>query len=121
MIRVRLHPSAVEFGELECCALRRAAAEKGHQPFIASFIARANETHPPYRVSVLSEIFEKTTRLVFIPRHVHQSFYLQLASRERELIERRGDIGLSCGHAVKQHVEALTGICLKMALPQGNN
>ena len=121
MIHVRLHPSAVEFGELECCALRKAAAEKDHQPFIASFIARVNETHPPYRVSVLSEIFEKTTRLVFIPRQVHRSFYLHLASKERELIERRGDISLSCGHSVKQHLEALNRICLKMALPQGNS
>lgn len=118
---VHLHPSAVEFGELECCALRKATAEKEHQPFIASFIARVNETHPPYRVSVLSEIFENTTRYIFIPWQVHRSFYLHLAARERELIERRGDISPGCGHSVKQHLEALAGIGLKMALPQGNN
>ena len=121
MIRVHLHPSAVEFGELECCALRRAAAEKDHQPFIASYIARVGEAHPPHQVSALSETFKNTTRLVFTPQRVHRSFYLHLASRERELIERRGDIGLSCGHSTQQHVEALTGVCLKMALPQGNN
>lgn len=121
MIHVHLHPSTVEFGELECCAMRKAAAEKDHQPFIASFIARVKETHPPYQVSVLSEIFENTTRLAFIPGPVHRSFYLRLASRERALIERYGDGGLSCGHSVTQHVAALTGICLKMALPQGNN
>ena len=121
MINARLHPSSVEFDKLQCCALRKATSESDHQPFITSFLNKVRETHPLYQVSVLAEIFEKTTRLVFILRQVHRSFYLGLAAREIELIKLGEDINLSCGHAVKEHVAALTAICLKMLYPHGDN
>ncbi len=120
-MNIRPHPAAVEFGELECCALRKAAAEKDHQPFIKSFIARVKATHPPYQTSILSEIFENTTRLVFIPHQVHRFFYLCLVFLETELIGQREAINLSCGHSSRQHVEALAGIRIKMAFPEESN
>lgn len=121
MINIRTHPSTVEFGELECCALRKATAEEDLQPFIEASLASIRATNPPYQVSVLSEIFLNTTRLVFMPREIHQSFYFGLASRERKLIEKREDVNLDCGHSAQQHQKALTMICAKMACPQGQN
>lgn len=69
------HPSTVEFGELECCALQAANAREAHRSFISFFMSKAKESEPRYNVSVLSEIFTNTTRLVFIPKSVHRAFY----------------------------------------------
>ena len=124
MINAHLHPSSVAFGELQCCALRKAKAEKDHQPFTASFLNAARETRSPYQVSVLSELsesFKHTVGFVFIMRQVLRSFYLGLAAREIELIKRSEDIVLSCGHSAEEHKKALTAICLKMIYPHGDN
>ncbi|HEY4523479.1 MAG TPA: hypothetical protein VJK04_01235 [Candidatus Paceibacterota bacterium] len=118
MMSIRVHPSTVEFGELECCALRKAIAENNHQPFIVSFIASVGATNPPYQVNILFENFLNTIRFVFTPSQIHRFFYLILALREKKFIERREDATLDCKHFVKQHQEALANICAKMAYPK---
>ncbi|MDP3956542.1 MAG: hypothetical protein Q8P97_00925 [bacterium] len=121
MMNVRLHPSAVAFGELQCCALRKATFELDHQSYITSFLNEVRETDSPCQISILLEIFEKTARFVFIPRQIHRSFYLGLAVREMELIRRRKDTNLDCGHSAKEHQKALGDIYAKMVYPQGDN
>lgn len=121
MPTTRLHPATVEFGELECCSLRKATAGKNHSEFIAKFLKKVQETSPPYQVSVLSEIFETTIRLVFIPRGVHRSFYAALALKEKELLEWQEHTILNCGHTSRGHIAALDEIHAKMLCPQGFN
>ena len=115
------HPATVEFGELECCALREANARGEHQDFISSFITMAQEDEPRYNVSILSEIFTNTTRLVFIPRSIHRVFYLSLAIKERDIFSIILDTALDCGHEIKEHIMALDKISSQMAFPQGSN
>ncbi len=121
MLTARLHPATVEFGKIECCALKKATAEKSHSDFIAQFLKKVRETHPPYQVSVLAEIFKKTILLVFIPRKVHRSFYSALALKEKGLLERQENIILSCDHTAAEHIAALDKIYAKMLCPQGFN
>lgn len=121
LINAHRHPATVEFGGLECCALRRANLEPEHRQFIDSYLNDVRKTNPPYRVAVLSEIFENTTRLVFIPQLVHRSFYSKLAGMEIELIRRREDINLGCHHSAGEHVKALQSVGLKMLYPNGEN
>ncbi len=116
-----VHPAAIEFNEVDCCALRKARIEKDHQPFIGTFLTKARKGNLPYNVSVLLEIFEKTVRLVFIPHAIHRSFYLNLAVMEKKLLEGSGGSVLECGHSVNQHVSALARICANMLTPQGHN
>lgn len=116
-----VHPAAIEFNEIDCCAMRKATTEKDHQPFIQAFIQEARRDNLPYTVSVLWEIFEKTVRLVFIPRKIHRSFYLGLATMEKKLLGRSESNVLECGHSAKQHSEALARICACMLAPQGHN
>lgn len=121
MLAYPRHPSTVEFGELECCALRAANAREAHHGFVSSFMAKAKESEPRYNVSIISEIFTNTTRLVFIPRSVHRAFYLALAFKERDILARSVTGFFNCGHAAGEHTKALESICSKMAYPQGSN
>lgn len=121
LLTARLHPATVEFGELECCALKKATAEISHSEFIARFLEKVQKTSPSYQVSVLTEIFETTVRLVFIPRKVHCSFYTALALKEKKLLRRQENAALNCGHTTWGHIAALDEIYAKMLCPQGLN
>jgi len=116
-----VHPAAIEFNEIDCCALRKATTENDHQPFIRAFIREARKDNLLNNVSVLLEIFEKTVRLVFIPRTIHRSFYLYLVVMEKKLLEGSEGSVLECGHSAKQHGETLARICASMLTPQGHN
>ena len=139
MLKYANHPSTVEFGELECCALMVANARAEHQSFISTFIANAQKSEHRYRVAILSEIFTSTARLVFIPRDVHRRFYIALALAELQLLKTvlslrpvpenlatpafkdNPDSLLGCEHSAAEHIEALRLICSKMAIAPGNN
>lgn len=121
MLTERLHPATVEFGPLECCALKKATAEKSHSEFIAKFLTKVQETSPPYHASVLAEIFETTVRFVFIPSKVHRSFYASLALKEKRLLKRqKNNAALNCGHTTWGHIAALDEIYAKMLCSQGS-
>lgn len=117
----KIHPSAAVFGSLECCALRKVTQGREHGEYIKAFIARVQPTTQRYQVSVLAKIFEKTTRLVFVPGLVHQTFYTELALREKDLLFKKENVSLDCGHSAHEHIVALDSIATKMIYPQGNN
>lgn len=121
MLAYPRHPATVEFGELECCALRAANARWVHQDFISSFIAKAQENQLRYKVSILSEIFMNTIRLVFIPRGIHRAFYLALAFKERHILSGIPGVLFECEHRAEEHITALEKILFKMSIPQGDN
>ena len=121
MLNLRRHPATVEFGELECCALRKINADEAHQKFIRSFIAKAQESEPQHNWSILSESFTNTIKLVFIPNITHREFYLKLALAERKLLAQNQTAQLNCGHSAAEHVEALNMICSKMITSPWDN
>lgn len=120
MAEIKSHPSTVKFGEIECCALRRAVEDSAHRKFINEFIEWAKEKEPKHSWTILTEIFINTIHFIFIPREIHRAFYLALASLEKkQLVE--GNKTPVCSHTIKGHIEALDNICFLMAYPAGNN
>ncbi len=109
-----IDPSAVKLEEMECCALRCAIESGFHKEFIKENIEAAQKVEPKYVWSILTEIFENTLRLVFIPRDIHKRFYFNLALKEGERINSV-DVNLSCNHTTKEHLAALDNVCLMMA------
>ena len=115
-MEVPLHPDAVEFDEVECCAMERASVQEVHQPLIREYMARIGEVHPIYRSSLILGIFKNTLHLVFIPGMAHRVLYVSLASAEKNILEQaqNKDFMLDCEHTLQQHCDALDAICVKM-------
>lgn len=118
-----LHPDAVEFDEVECCAMERASAQEIHQPLIREYMACIGEVHPVYRSSLLLGIFKNTLHLTFLPHTAHRTLYASIAFAEKSVLEQTQSEGfvLDCEHTLKQHCDALDSVCAKMAsLQEGN-
>jgi len=81
------------------------------------------ESSTPHHVTaLLSETFERTTRLVFIPQELHRIFYIELACRERVYCSVfPAGHRFSCGHLVWEHIKALGQVEFCMARPQSQN
>ncbi|MBI2634966.1 MAG: hypothetical protein HYW79_00220 [Parcubacteria group bacterium] len=120
MDEIKNHPSTVEFGEKECCALKIAVENATHREFIREFIKKAGEKEPKHSWAILAEIFTNTINLIFIPRGIHREFYATLAILERGQLTE-GNKELACGHTVIEHIQALDNIYFLMAYPAGNN
>ncbi len=122
MPKIKIHPLAVKFEEVECCALKTAIANISHRPFIQEGIEKAKEAEPKHKWSILTEVFKNTLRLVFIPGAIHRNFYFNLAVREKKQItESNGVMVVPCNHSAAEHIKALDNICFMMACPKGEN
>jgi hypothetical protein len=115
-MEVPLHPDAVEFDEVECCAMERASVQEVHQPLIREYMARIGEVHPVYRASLLLGIFENVFHLTLVPHTAHCTLYASLAFAEKSVLEQQQgeDIVLDCEHTIQQHRDALKVICVKI-------
>lgn len=118
LMEVPLHPNAVEFDEVECCAMERASIQEVHQPLIWEYMARIGEVHPVYKASLVLGIFKNMLHVTFIPHMAHRTLYASLASAEKNILEQAQIEGLvlDCEHTLKQHCEALDAINAKMAI-----
>jgi len=120
-MEVPLHPDAVEFDEVECCAMERASVQEVHQQLIREYITSLGEIHPVYRASLLLGIFKNTFFPVFVPTDVQRILYARLASAEKATFEKSEDHILECGHLVTEHWRALDAVCVKMMSSQEGN
>ena len=121
-LRLKIHPLAISFGELECCALRSAVNRADHEVYIKTFIRDIEFLHPEFKAALLVDIFEKSNRLEFIPRPLHMSFYSTLAISERKILSLSEIEVLICGHTKKEHIAALEKIfCEVLIAPYGKN
>ena len=111
-----LHPDAVEFDAVECCALERACAQEIHQMFVEQYLAGTGEMHPAYKASMLLGIFTHTFHLVFIPHEIHRVVYAHIAAAEKEMLEQNKDMIFDCGHAAELHGEAIGKVLAKIKL-----
>lgn len=111
--RFPIHPACIEFGELECCTLHAAMIRPEQSAFISVFRETSQE-NPKHVKAVLAETFDRTTRLAFIPRSLHRSFYLKLAGRERMFLNGEPREMLSCGHSRAAHIASLERIISMM-------
>ena len=109
-----LHPDAVEFDAMECCALERACAQEMHLPFVEQYLAGMGETHPIYKALILLGIFKHTFHLVFIPHEIHRVVYAHIAAAEKETLDQCKDALLECGHTAEQHCDALGNVWVKI-------
>lgn len=117
---IKNHPSTVEFGKVECCALRSAVKDVANQEFICGFIEKAHKKEPQHSWSILKKIFTNTIRLVFIPRTIHRDFYFNLACLEKKQL-MEGNKTLACDHTIEEHINALDNIYFLMMCPAGKN
>ena len=120
MSEIKNHPATVKFGEIECCVLGSAIIDLAHRKFINEFINWAKKKEPKHSWAILTEIFINTIRLIFIPREVHRKFYFNLARLEKKQL-MEGNKTPTCGHTIKEHIEALDNICFLMVCPIGTN
>lgn len=114
MMAMPLHPDAVEFDAMECCAMERASAQEVHKPLIKECMKTIGEVHPVYKTSLLLGIFQHMLYLAFIPHAVHRTLYAQLATAEKGTFERLEDQLLDCGHLASEHRNALDAVWVKM-------
>jgi len=77
--------------------------------FISAF-REASRENPRHVRAVLAETFDRTTRLAFIPRSLHRSFYIGLAEREKKFLLDEPSGMLLCGHSRAAHIARLTHI-----------
>lgn len=110
----QLHPMAVEFDTMECCAMERARRQEAHQSFINGYLASVRMNDLKYGVSVLLGIFQHTLHLVFIPTDVHRTLYAELARMEKAALEKPEDEKFECGHMASEHWKALDAVWVKM-------
>ena len=113
-MKALLHPDAVEFGMMECCAMQRASIQEIHQPFIQEYLAGVAKIHPSCKASVFLGIFQHTLHLVFIPTDAHRTLYAELAAAEKVTFEKSEDQMLECGHLTTEHLGALGAVWVKM-------
>ncbi|MDP3769752.1 MAG: hypothetical protein Q8R40_02340 [bacterium] len=111
---IALHPNAVEFDEMECCAMQRASTQEIHRALIKKLMALHNE-------DVFLGIFKYTVHLVFIPSNMHSTLYMSLAAAEKASFEKPEDERLECGHLATEHWKALDEVCHKMMRSQQPN
>ena len=116
-----LHPDAVGFDAMECCALERACAQEIHLPFVHNYLAATGEVHPIYKAAVMLGIFKHSFRLEFIPHEIHRVVYAHVAAAEREILKQSNDALLECGHTAEQHCEALARVWAKIKPSQECN
>ena len=127
--RGRLHPAAIEFGRVECCALKSAMASGVDDQFIKTAIAEAQRTAPDYQWKILIEVFIRTERMTFIPYPVRRGFYLNLALKEKahvkDILLQSEDVHgtpyFLCGHSLAEHIVALDNIVSVLATAGRNN
>ena len=120
-MEVPLYAGAVEFNEVECCAMERASAQEIHQPLIREYMVRIGEAHPVYKAHLLLEIFKYMFSPVFVPASMtHCTLYSCLASAEKNVLgqKQREGFVLDCEHTIQEHCDALDAVCIKMALSQ---
>lgn len=120
MVKIKVHPLAVKFEEIECCALKTAIADASNSQFIKESIEKARQTEPEYSWSFLTEMFERTGLFIFVPHQIHRAFYFNLAVMEKKRLEQEGK-ALSCDHTLVEHIKALNNICFMVACPKGEN
>lgn len=116
-----LHPDAVVFDEVECCAMERASTQEIHQELIKEYLGSFEYVSQPAKEYLLLGVFKYTVRLAFIPAVIHRTLYSALASAEKASLEKPEDEMLECGHSATRHWEALDAICIKMAFPETIN
>ena len=110
-----LHPDAVEFDAMECCALECACGKEAHASFVREYLGKIGESHPLYKASLILGIFQHTFHLAFIPSEVHRVVYAHIANTERELLAQDKEALLdSCGHTANQHCQALESVWAKI-------
>ncbi len=114
-----LHPDAVEFDAVECCAMQRASTQDAHEPFIQEYLLEVTKTHPRYTAPMLLGIFQHTVFLAFIPTDAHRTLYARLAAAEKATFEKPYDQLLECGHMATEHWKALTAVWVKMQPKNG--
>lgn len=117
--RIRSVPGNVEFGDMECCALR--VAGLFHDKFIYEFREKTANVAEPHELRMLDERFTNTLRLAFTPQIIHRRFYLELAHRERERLGAMSVDKLACGHKKEEHIKFLGSVMFLMNQPQGSN
>lgn len=119
-MEVSSHPYAVEFDEVECCAMQRASIQEAHQPLIREYMAHIGEIHPVYRASLLLGVFKDVFYVTFVPHKGHCMLYASLAAAEKNILEQKQNenFTLDCEHTIQQHCGALDMVVAKMAFSQ---
>ncbi len=122
-IRGRLHAAAVDFQEVECCAIKFAIGSGCHYGFIKKSLTEAYKIEPKRNwINFWLRIWRNTFRLSYIPNGLDFKFYAGLAIAERARLRGDGlaDYVLPCGHKASNHIKALTNISLGLAVQQRN-
>ncbi|PIR69896.1 MAG: hypothetical protein COU47_00460 [Candidatus Niyogibacteria bacterium CG10_big_fil_rev_8_21_14_0_10_46_36] len=98
----KIHPDAITFGAVACCALANLQSD-------ASEIQEAYRTRVPRKewVAGFLSIFRDTTQLIFIPTETHKDFYMEVIEKEFEALKTTKEDALVCGHTPSEHIEAL--------------
>ena len=114
MVSARIHPDAVEFDTLMCCAMEQASKVNNCEQLLRKYGAEVTMAGLRHDLDILLGIFHNTTSLVFIPTRIHSILYSSIAQTERKRLDSLGDERLDCGHSAAQHREAFLDICVKL-------
>lgn len=116
MIATHLDSRVVLFDSITCCALRQAYHDQRNSDFLFALGEVLGEIR---LVDVFGGIFDRATRLGFIPNREASIFHGKLARHEAELIEVSDEV-LPCGHTKAQHCIALEYVSIKFPSDPAN-
>ncbi|MDP2677074.1 MAG: hypothetical protein Q8O83_05355 [bacterium] len=107
----KIHPDAVKFNEIACCAFTNLQSDVSDiKEVYSKEIGEKGEKW----VNLFLTIFSNTSRLHFIPSKTHTGFYTDIINKEYEHLKMLPDSMLICGHSPEQHMHALDGIAKKL-------